>query len=207
MRQLPDNKRDELDRTPGNGLGTRLQALEEAGVLRLQKWDAPDAAAAAVVLAATTLANGATTLVESGITQPDYPRALSITGNQGTATGDVVITGTDYDDNVITETITSTGAATVPGAQAFKTVTSVLLPARHAGGDTISVGITDVLGAKQLLARDSVLLAFFNGAREGTLPTVVTDADEVCKNTFDPNSALDASGDLEIVWLDLLDRV
>ncbi|MFX8824862.1 hypothetical protein ABTM64_20130, partial [Acinetobacter baumannii] len=57
------------------------------------------------VLADTAMANGATTLVTAGITQPDVPRNLTVTGNASTVAGNVVITGTNQAGETITETI------------------------------------------------------------------------------------------------------
>jgi hypothetical protein len=54
------------------------------------------------VHAAVTLANGETTTVTTGITDPDVPRILSVTGNDENVAGDVVFTGTNIDDEEIT---------------------------------------------------------------------------------------------------------
>ena len=68
--------------------------------------------------------------IDTGITSPATPRALSIVGNVSGITGNVVITGTNYQDTEITETIALNGATTVHGTKAFKTVTSIMLPAQ-----------------------------------------------------------------------------
>lgn len=61
---------------------------------------------------------------------PTVPRNLVVTGNVSGITGNVVIDGTNYNNQVITETIALNGAAAVLGAKAFKTVTKITLPAQ-----------------------------------------------------------------------------
>jgi hypothetical protein len=89
--------------------------------------------AAAVVASATGVATGysltaATQNKITGITNPAVPKTLSITGNVSGITGSVVLTGTNYNKEVITEAISLSGTATVAGAKAFRTVANVALP-------------------------------------------------------------------------------
>jgi hypothetical protein len=143
--------------------------------------------------------NGSPQTVTTGITNPPYPRNITATAG-GTGTDvkaiQVVITGTNIDDEEITETrpaftVNTTGI--VEGAKAFKTVTSVLIPAHDGTGATTAIGFGDKLGLPYELDANTVLLAALGGVREGTAPTVVADADEIEKNTVDLNSALDGS--------------
>jgi hypothetical protein len=67
--------------------------------------------------------------IESGITNPGHPRALSAKGSASGITGNVVIEGTNYLDEDITETIALSGASAVDGLKAFKTITKITLPA------------------------------------------------------------------------------
>lgn len=140
--------------------------------------------------AAITLADGATTKVTTGITQPGVTRCLSVTGNAATAVGDVVIKGTDMAGNAITETIVSTGAATVLGAKAFATVTEITVPAQGAADDTIAIGFGEKLGLPHKLAHDTVIAAYLNNALEGTAPTVAVSATDLASNTIDLATAL-----------------
>ena len=84
--------------------------------------------------------------ITAAITSPTVYRVLSITGNAVTAVGDVIITGKDWAGRKTTETIVSTGAATVNGTVPFMSVDSIQVPVRGAVGDTISVGTADILG-------------------------------------------------------------
>jgi hypothetical protein len=68
--------------------------------------------------------------ITAGIVNPATPRALSIAGNVSGITGNVVITGTNYAGETISETIALNGTSTVHGSKAFKTITNIHLPAR-----------------------------------------------------------------------------
>jgi hypothetical protein len=96
---------------------------------------------AAVTL--TTLAQSITT----GITQPNVPRVLSITGTKAgaTLTGNVTITGTDENDEATSDVLALNGNYTVFGTQVFKTVTQIDYPARVTASDTVKVGVQDGL--------------------------------------------------------------
>ena len=151
-----------------------------------------DAAGAALILAATELGDGVTTtILAAALAQPPTPRVLSITGNAATAVGDVVVTGTDFADQPLVETIVSTGAATVLGVKAFKSIASIVLPARGAAADSISVGLSDKFGIPYMLPNASRILLIANGgvattvaAGSGFSATVLAD------NFIDPTAAL-----------------
>jgi hypothetical protein len=164
-----------------------------------QRWYVPDAPAAASILAATTLANGATTTVTTFLSQPDFPRVISITGNQ-TQAKTVTITGTDIRGNVITDTITLNNGATVDGIKAFKTITSILLPSRTAGGDTVSIGISDSLGLEMIPYIAVAISAHHGATLEGTLPSVTRHATDISQCLANFNSACGADHDQHIVF-------
>ena len=110
---------------------------------------APSASGVADVLASTVLADGAVTVVTSGISNPDVYRTVSITGNQGSITGDVVVLGKDWAGRSLSETITSDGTNTVNGLIPFVSIDKITLPARNNPSDELSVGITDLLGLQR----------------------------------------------------------
>lgn len=150
------------------------------------------------ILAAVT-DTGVEVEITTGITQPDVPRALTATSG-GTA-GDikaiqVVIEGTNEEGVVITETLpvfTENNATTVAGTKAFKTVTSITIPAHDGTGATTAIGWGDVLGIGMRLARKTVKSAYLAEALEGTAPTVAVHASTLEANTFDLNTALNAT--------------
>lgn len=161
-------------------------------------WSGPAATGTTAVHAAVT-DNGAQQVVTTGITNPAPPR--NITATAGGTAGDikaiqVIITGKNIKGDTITETLpafTVDTPGTVAGALAFAWVTSITIPAHDGTGATTAIGVGDILGLPDAAAARLVEAAIFNGAVEGTLPTLVKDADEIEKNTLDPNSALDGS--------------
>ncbi len=161
---------------------------------------APDAVGAASVHAAITLADGATTTVTTAITSPDVPRVLSIVGNAAGITGNVVVTGTNIAGATITDTIAANGTTTVNGAKAFKTVTQIVVPARNAGGDTISIGTAKIFGLPHIVYNAAMLLVkLFDGSTD--TGTLAVDGDEVEKNLFSLNGTPDGSKLLDLYYL------
>lgn len=154
------------------------------------------AASATAVHAAVTLTT-AIQNVTTAITDPVTYRALSVTGNQGSVTGDVVVLGRNWAGNTIQETIVASGTATVNGNVPFKEVVKITLPVRAAAGDTISIGICDKIGLTRPLL-DSDDANFINLERkataagyysvEGTAPTIDEDND-----TYLPNGGITAN--------------
>ncbi|MFZ5352746.1 MAG: hypothetical protein ACOZCL_08485 [Bacillota bacterium] len=145
------------------------------------------------VLAATTLTT-AVQNITTGITNPAVPRNLRVKGNQAGVAGDVIVTGTNYADEVITETFALNGANAVEGNKAFKTITSVQLPVEvNAGTDTVSIGAGNKLGLPYKLAHNTVLHAYRDNAKEGTTPTVAVSATALESNTVLLNSALNGT--------------
>lgn len=154
----------------------------------------PALGATNAVIGDTALANGATTVVTTGFTQPDVPRNLTVTGNGAAVAGNVVIVGTNQAGETITETIVAAGTATVVGNKAFATVTSVTFPAYvSAGTERIRVGTGAKLGLPFSNPRDGVIHAHFNGVREATRPTVTFSSTVRDLNTITLSSALNGS--------------
>jgi len=91
-------------------------------------WADP-AAATSDAIKTITLGAAAQTIT-TGITNPDYPRALAVDGNAAGIAGNVVIAGTNYAGEAITDTIALDGTTSKPGTKAFKTVTSITVPAQ-----------------------------------------------------------------------------
>jgi hypothetical protein len=155
--------------------------------------------AADAVALSNTAVHAAITLttakdVTTEITNPAVPRNIIVKGNAAGIAGDVVITGTDYAGEVITETIALNEASAVNGAKAFKTVTKIHVPAKTNGsGDTVSVGFGDALGLPFKLAHNTVFKSFLNNALEGTAATVTVSTTDICNNTIKLNSALNGS--------------
>ncbi len=149
----------------------------------------------ATILGDTALDAVNPTVVSSGFAaQPDVPRNLTVKGNDGNVTGNVVITGRNIAGETITETIALNGSAVVVGNKAFASVTSISLP-KYAVANTerIRIGVGSKLGLPALLSRNTVVAAFIGGVRETTAPTVAFSASALESNTVTLSTALAGS--------------
>lgn len=152
---------------------------------------------ATTAIHAAAATSTAVTTVSTGMTNPDVPRNVTATVAAGTL-GDilavqVVVTGTDIEDRIITESLpafTASTAGTVTGSKAFKTVTQYVVPAMGGTTPTVALGTGAKLGLLRRLTHNTILAAWLNGAKEGTAPTVVTDSTNIAGNTATLNSAL-----------------
>ena len=133
------------------------------------------------ILTSTILAAASTTNVVTFAAQPDCVRVLTVKGNAGGIAGNVVITGRDAAGGALVDTIALSGAGEIIGVKAFKSVSSILLPAKTNGsGDAVSVGWADKFGLNNLLSDAGLLLykRFNNSDDAGSLavsPTVLAD--------------------------------
>lgn len=146
------------------------------------------------------------TTVTTFLAQPDVPRNITITPGGTTASvkaANIVVTGTNIRDQVITESIlmTENGSSLVSGVKAFKTVDSIVIPAQDGSGATFDIGVGDVLGLDRCMQGDEVIATIFNAVYETTRPTVVYDVDEVEKNTANINGTLDGSKSVVLVYM------
>lgn len=136
------------------------------------------------VHAAITMPDTGTEEVTTGITDPDVPRSINVKGNQAGIGGDLVIEGTNYNNEAISETYTLNGTSEVVGSKAFKTVTKITVPVKNGAGDTVVVGRGNKLGLHQALsAAGQVLFCTLNRAIQA--PTVAVDATDIESNTVD----------------------
>jgi len=167
----------------------------------VQKWTAPDAPGADDVLSATALTTAVQT-VSTGITNPDFPRVLSVTGGDGNVTGNVVIAGKNIRGESITDTIALNGTNTVDGVKAFKSVSSIQLPVYAvADTETVSVGISDKLGL-QCIPWSTSVESEHSGNTADTGGAILTrDSDEIEKCLYNPTTECDASTDKMIHYL------
>lgn len=150
------------------------------------------------ILAAVT-DTGSQQVITTGITQPSVAR--NITATAGGTAGDikaiqVIIAGTNEAGEEITETLpafTVDTAGSVTGSKAFKTITSITIPAHDGNGATTEIGFGEKLGLPHKLSHNTVLFAFLGNTKEGTAPTVAVSASALESNTVDLNSALNGS--------------
>lgn len=166
------------------------------------------AGSADAVLAATNGAAAAQTIT-SGITQPDVPRALSVTPTANT-TGSplsVVIMGKNSEGKVITESfvIAANSTSIVNGNKAFDEITSIAIPG-NSTGLTITVGTLNKLGIRHRLFRQNTTVKVYSYATVyGALtlqaqPTVVANEDDLELNLVTPATDPDGTTGLIIAY-------
>lgn len=160
-----------------------------------QKLTAAQAVAATAngIFAAKALPAAATTYTTFDGSMP-YARNVTAVCSD-TQTGIMVITGSDINDDVITESVTLASAVAVTSTKAFKTVTSIRLPIK-VGVETINVGWGDKIAVPFKL-RDAadrpVVEATLAGVIETTAPTLTASVTDLAKNLIDLDSALNGS--------------
>jgi hypothetical protein len=184
-------------------------SARRARQVNLQSYDvgSPALGTTTAVHAAVT-DNGTQQVVTTGITNPAVPRNVTATAG-GTATDikaiQVTVAGTDMDGNAITETLpafTVDTAGTVTGSKAFKTVTSITIPAHDGTGATTAVGVGAKLGLPEKLSRNTVIAAYLNNVKEVTAPTVVVSSTALESNLVTLNSALNSNAVIIDFYLD-----
>lgn len=191
-----------MSRHPYNPNGSRIQAdapglYAGRGFIAHLEWDNPAVADPDRILAAKTASGSAATVVTEFLLQPDFPRQISITPGGTTASvaaGNILVEGLDATGDAISENvaIAADATATVLTTRAFASISKITIPKQDGAGATYDVGVTDNLGIPYALAHNTVLAAYLNGVREGTLPTVTVNPDWT-KNLVDLSSALNGT--------------
>lgn len=156
------------------------------------------AASAAAILAATAGATTVTT-VTNGITQPDVPRALSVTPGGTTAQildSLVTVFGTNVEGKAISEDFrfAAGASAIVNGVKAFKSVTSVRIGQQSGPGATFSVGTQNIIGINHRLFKNNTTVKVYTktSTADGSpltlqgVPTVTASETQVELNTVLP---------------------
>lgn len=174
----------------------------------LQVITTPAAAATTAVLTATNNAStSATKTVTSGITNPDVPRNLTVTTSGTTgdcAAGNVTITGKDALGHALTENLPIPNAfnGTQVGTKAFKSVSSIVLPAEQSTHScSFAVGAGASLGLNRCLDQKGYLFqAAVNGTRESTFPTMYVNSSSVSGNMAVPNTTPDGTKDVAFMY-------
>jgi hypothetical protein len=203
-----------IPRCAGGAVERRSQDLKlpTQAVLEKQTVTAPIAVAATRVLnahAGVTATSPVT--VTTFAAQPDVPRNLTVTpaGTTADVTAcTVAVSGTDFYSKPISENfaITNTQSTATVGALAFKSVTSVAIPAACESGATHAatwnVGVGSKLGLNHCMAgADHFFHAGLGGVKEATAPTVAADATTVSRNTASLSSSLTGSANVTLFYV------
>jgi len=164
------------------------------------EWTALEALAASTTgVHAAVTCNGSTQVITTAITNPEVPRSITATaGGTGTDIGaiQVTIAGTNINDEVISEVLpvfTVDTPGSVEGNKAFKTVTSISIPAHDGLAATTAIGWGDKLGLPYAEEEIPCIDSFLNSVHEGTAAAITASATAIESNTIDLNSALNAT--------------
>lgn len=145
-------------------------------------------ASADMKVGAYTLANTAPDVGARNVTVTQ-----TITNAAEDTNGTIVVVGTDLAGDVITETLTPNGGATVAGTKAFATITSITGAGWVINGadpDTIEVGFGSLIGLPDYLTDTAQVVACsVNNVKEAVAPIVTVSATVLDLNTVDPNTA------------------
>ena len=154
----------------------------------------PAAASTTAILNAAALTAGAQAGFTTGVNSPAVARCLQVVGNEADMNQTVTVHGTDLSGATISEDFVLNGTTAVLGSKAFKTVTSVDLPAQLDADETVSVGTLDRLGLSHKLDRNTIVHAFYNKVAEVDAPTLNKSTTVLSNNWFDLGT--DLAGDL-----------
>lgn len=91
---------------------------------------------------ARTLLGAAPQTVTSGITSPPFRSVVIAKGNAPTVTGNVVVSGVDWKNEVVTDTIPLFGTTAVEGGTRFARIDAITLPAAVADTDAVTLTST-----------------------------------------------------------------
>ena len=191
-----------MGRYPGKATcdvsGLLLDELRPVLALNLTAAEAADADADGLLNDSATDSDDAKTY-STMLAQPPQARKISFTPSAAADAGNILVAGTDIDDNPITDTVATSTTAAVTSAKAFKTVTSVTYP-KDADGITWDAGWSEAIGLPLKLAAAPFALEKFDGVVEiGTAGTFTVDAHELSKNIYDPNGDLDGVKPLQLL--------
>jgi len=194
-----------------------LGSLKDKGICKLsfghtETQNSVAATSNTYCMAATSLTSAAQTIT-TGLTNPDVPRAL-IVKPAGTAAdvgnGIVTITGKNVEGKTITDSFQLVDGSTtaINGTMAFKTITSVTLPASEGTGATISVGVSNRLGTyHRLYPNNTTVKVYYRTTSYGTAtlddtPTINdSDEEDIEKNLITPSTAPDGTNIYDIFYI------
>lgn len=165
------------------------------GIVVAENLGEPELADDNYFLTSVAMQATAYTLGNTALPADNPPRNVTIThtaGDTADTLGDAVVTGTNVNDEVITETITVASGTVATGTKAFKTVTEVVTAGWVIDGvegtaDTIKVGFGTLLGLSKVFSSvDNIFIQTLDAAV--VAGTVTVDATNVESNTIDISS-------------------
>ena len=174
----------------------------DRGFIANLAWTAGETAAAnsagAVLTEAASATLVVTVLAAAMLAQPPCARnavvvvAASTPGHVKAAA--IRVNGTNLAGEAIYEDFTPTvdTPATLTGAKAFATFTSLVIPAQDGASVTVSLGWGELIGLPYKLSKKRVLLTLNDGVVD-TAPALAISSTVLASNTVDFNGSLDGS--------------
>lgn len=177
--------------TTGTGQKTGVTGWTGQGVgPRYNSWAAPMATSSSVgagtvmVLIAGTTSGPTVTAFSSsagagGLGQPDYPRTVKVfpstsAFNAANSSAAVTVNGTNQFGVTVADVISlGNGPGPVDGTVAFKTITSIVIPAASSAGTPFTINLGNTFGLDRTpLSAAAVIQGVVNGTRESTFPVI-----------------------------------
>lgn len=181
--------------------------LPSQKVLDHYSWLVPSVGGATYIGSSVAISSTAATTISTFSAQPDVARNIVLTPTGTTANvgaGTAVVNGLNIFGKAISEnfTITSTQSTATTGANAFRSITSIVFPQASGSGVTLSIGTGVLLGIPYCLdhAGDYVF-SEFGGVYETTRGTQAVsglNATTVEQNTFSPHGTM--NGATRVDW-------
>ena len=143
---------------------------------RYNSWATPIAPNTSSVVNLYAPTSSAAQTLTTFTAQPDYPRVLRVAAASSNS-GNVVVTGTNQWGESITDTIVFGASKITNGVKAFKTVTSIVIPATvpSTSAPTYGIGLANLFGLDRKVASvAAVIRGAVNGTAETTAPIVET---------------------------------
>jgi hypothetical protein len=122
-----DYGKDNLILPPG-GIIQYLYGDNLVESLLVQHYQVSPLAVSAVAIHAAANLGAAVLDVNTGLTNPDVPRTITVKGNLSGISGNVTISGRNILGEFMTDVIALNGATEVEGAKAFASITNIRLP-------------------------------------------------------------------------------
>ncbi len=193
MNLFPENIKDQRIQTDVHGLG-----IKQAFMAHFEVNAVNATVSSANGIHAGVASTATSSILTTEITNPSVPRNITATA-AGVATDikaiQVIVEGTNYNNEVITETLpafTVAAAGTVIGNKAFKTITKITIPDHDGIGATTAIGFGEKIGLPYKLSHNTILATYLDNIREVTAPTITTSAISLENNTIDLSSALNS---------------
>lgn len=150
-----------------------------------------------IVLSTST--SGAT-LWSTRLTNPDFPRAITIVSTASPNIGGITFTGTDLLGGSFSETLTLNHLSTVTSVNAFNTITAISIPTNATTAGNFVVGVSASIGLNAPAMDNSTILGLVDGTRETTAP-VITSSPDTKANLVSFSTAPNGSRDLTLYYI------